>query len=360
MRFKNSISNLVSIYIFISIISMGIIFFLGYYHYSKKYDSNNFIRSIDTRAEYLSSSIADNLWNLDNTTIERILNVFYSRPNVIKINLTSENMNIFLPEKIGNEDYFHTIKKSVIFINTRGQKKSVESIGTLEVTFSNETEQVKSKNFLIAMFFALNGIGILDENLTKIFNHGFTTRDDGHGFESFLANGNDSNGDTKTEKVVLDSNYHLSFASQGEKALNLVKDSIIRDEPFSLIFIDVRMPPGWDGIKTIEEIFKKDKNVQMVICSAYSDYSSFDLKSKFNESIDRILFLRKPFDSQEILQLAASLTVKWDLAFKNRSYIIELEKALNEIKTLKKFIPICLNVKKLKTVKTTDTILKSS
>ncbi len=168
-------------------------------------------------------------------------------------------------------------------------------------------------------------------------------------FESFLADGEDTvNEEKKDYDDVSDTDYELSFASQGEEAFSLVKKSLSNNLPFSLMFIDVRMPPGWDGIKTLEEIFKIDNNIQAVICSAYSDYSSFDIKYNFKNSIDRILFLRKPFDSQEILQLAASLTVKWDLAFRNRNYILELEKALNDIKTLKKFIPICAKCKKMK------------
>ena len=168
-------------------------------------------------------------------------------------------------------------------------------------------------------------------------------------FDSFLASGEDvETVDTKPKDNKDDFNFELTFASQGEDALKLVKDSLSKKLPYSLVFMDVRMPPGWDGMKTLEEIFKIDDNIQAVISSAYSDYSSFDLKNKFNTAIDRILFLRKPFDSQEILQLAASLTKKWDLAFKNKNYIIELEKALNDIKTLKKFIPICAKCRKMK------------
>ncbi len=176
MKLKNSISNLISVSIFFSIFLMGAVFFLGYYYYSKIEDSENFIKGVDTRVEHLSSSIADNLWNLDKTTIERILEVFYSSPNVIKINLLSEDMNIVLPEKEGNKEYFHKIKKSVVFLNNRSNNKTVESIGTIEVVFSDEAESVKNKKFLTIMFFALIGTVVVVIIILKVVLNKFIVK----------------------------------------------------------------------------------------------------------------------------------------------------------------------------------------
>jgi len=121
-----------------------------------------------------------------------------------------------------------------------------------------------------------------------------------------------------------DSDFNVDFAIQGEEAFEIIKKSLVEDKPYALVFMDVRMPPGWDGLKTLEEIYKIDKNIQAVICSAYSDYSFLDLKEKFGEA-DNILFLKKPFDSHEVLQLATSLTKKWDLSIQNKNYIKDLE-----------------------------------
>ena len=79
-----------------------------------------------------------------------------------------------------------------------------------------------------------------------------------------------------------------------------------------MVTVDVRMPPGWDGIETTQKLWEVDPDLQVVICSAYSDYSWDEIIAKLGNS-DRLLFLKKPFDAMEILQLANALTEKWRL-----------------------------------------------
>src|SRR5437016_12197931 len=67
--------------------------------------------------------------------------------------------------------------------------------------------------------------------------------------------------------------FELSFASQGEEALKRVCEALDIGQPYAAAFVDMRMPPGWDGIRTIQEIWKKDPDIQIVICTAYSEYS---------------------------------------------------------------------------------------
>ncbi len=122
-------------------------------------------------------------------------------------------------------------------------------------------------------------------------------------FEGFMEE------EIESSSINSDLNFNVDFAIQGQDAYEMIKESLAEGNPYALVFMDVRMPPGWDGLKTLEEIFKIDKNIQAVICSAYSDYSFIDLKERFGES-DSILFLKKPFDSHEVLQLTASLTKK--------------------------------------------------
>ncbi len=114
MRPKDSISNQLSFYIFIAISFASALYFFSYYFYSIQKDRDNFVNGINDRTEYLSYSISENLWNLDISTIERILGVFNSNREVISIKLESENVNINLPPKTGNEKFFHTITKEII------------------------------------------------------------------------------------------------------------------------------------------------------------------------------------------------------------------------------------------------------
>jgi len=131
--------------------------------------------------------------------------------------------------------------------------------------------------------------------------------------------------------------YHIDDAFQGEEAIKMVEQAINEGYPYSLIFMDVRMPPGIDGIQAITEIWKIDPYVEIVICTAYSDYTWDQILIKLGHN-DRLLFIRKPFDNISIKQITLSLTTKWNSQKLNRVYIENLEtevaKRTRELKTL--------------------------
>lgn len=105
--------------------------------------------------------------------------------------------------------------------------------------------------------------------------------------------------------------YDLSHAYQGEEALGLVKASLEKDQPYALCFMDVRMPPGWDGIETIKRIWEVDPNLEMVICTAYSDYSWEKILNELGTT-EHLMFLRKPFDVVSVKQMTLALVRKWN------------------------------------------------
>lgn len=107
--------------------------------------------------------------------------------------------------------------------------------------------------------------------------------------------------------------FALEFAPQGQAALAQVRAARAAGRPFALAFVDMRMPPGWDGLTTILELWKADPEIQTVICTAYSDRSWEEIQAALTAR-DRWLVLKKPFDRIEVLQLANSLTEKWKLA----------------------------------------------
>lgn len=110
-----------------------------------------------------------------------------------------------------------------------------------------------------------------------------------------------------------DNLFIITSALQGQDALALVEQSVATGEPFAMAFVDMRMPPGWDGVETIEHLWKADPSLQIVICSAHSDYQWQSVVKRLGRS-EQLLFLRKPFDPAEVYQLALSLTQKWELA----------------------------------------------
>ncbi len=123
--------------------------------------------------------------------------------------------------------------------------------------------------------------------------------------------------------------YEVDSALQGEEALAMVDKAAQEGRPYALIFMDVRMPPGWDGIETISRIWIKHPYIEMVLCTAYSDYTWDDIVAKLGSS-DKLLFLRKPFDAVAVQQMALSLVKKWNLGEQARNYVKNLEQEVQQ------------------------------
>jgi len=106
--------------------------------------------------------------------------------------------------------------------------------------------------------------------------------------------------------------FELDTAMQGREGVALVKQALESGTPYATAFVDVRMPPGWDGVETVARMWEVQPDLQIVICTAYSDYSWEDMMRRFGRS-DNLLILKKPFDNVEVLQLAHALTKKWQV-----------------------------------------------
>jgi diguanylate cyclase len=109
---------------------------------------------------------------------------------------------------------------------------------------------------------------------------------------------------------ALQPGFELHYAQQGKQGVRMVQEARAAGRPFALAFIDMRMPPGWDGLETIENLWRVDPDVQVVICSAHSDYDWADFNERLGHS-DKLLVLKKPFEPIEVLQCASALTRKW-------------------------------------------------
>jgi PAS domain S-box-containing protein len=118
--------------------------------------------------------------------------------------------------------------------------------------------------------------------------------------------------------------FQLDSAYQGRDGLELVKQAVKQGARYAVAFVDVRMPPGWDGVETTARIWEVDPDLQIVICTAYSDCSWEEMLEKLGRS-DRLVILKKPFDSIEVLQLANSLSRKWHLLQESKNKMAGLE-----------------------------------
>jgi CheY-like chemotaxis protein len=153
----------------------------------------------------------------------------------------------------------------------------------------------------------LNKILIVDDN-----------REIHKDYEKILLPGNDEHetdaaeaaffGEAITTKKV-EPQYQLDHAYQGQEALEMVKAAVENDAHYTFAFVDMRMPPGWDGVETIENLWAVDPKLQVVVCTAYSDYSWEEMITRLGTT-DKMLILKKPFDNVEVQQIALALTEK--------------------------------------------------
>jgi two-component system NtrC family sensor kinase len=116
-------------------------------------------------------------------------------------------------------------------------------------------------------------------------------------------------GDDVCERLV----FELDSAYQGTEGVLMVERAVAEGRPYALAFVDVRMPPGPDGIESLARMWEADPRMQAVVCSAHTDYRWDDIANKLGQR-DSLLILRKPFDIVEVLQIAHALALKWQIS----------------------------------------------
>ena len=116
-----------------------------------------------------------------------------------------------------------------------------------------------------------------------------------------------------TPGLAVYEDFEIDSAFQGQEGLEKIRQALNEGRPYAMAFVDVRMPPGWDGVETIQRIWKEYPELQVTVCTAYSDYSWMNFIERFGQT-DKLLILKKPFDNIEVRQIACSLAEKWYLS----------------------------------------------
>jgi CheY-like chemotaxis protein len=101
--------------------------------------------------------------------------------------------------------------------------------------------------------------------------------------------------------------FEVDSAFQGPEGVARVQEAQVAGRPYALVFLDYRMPPGWNGVETLRHLWRVAPSQRVVLCSAYSDYSWEDIHQEFGLS-PLLTELRKPFDSQQVRQVALTLS----------------------------------------------------
>jgi DNA-binding NtrC family response regulator len=126
------------------------------------------------------------------------------------------------------------------------------------------------------------------------------------------------------ELLTRQAEFEVDSAFQGIHGLARVYHAIQEGRPYAMAFLDVRMPPGWDGIEVAPKLWVADPDLQIVICTADPGYSWEEIIAKLGT--DRLVILKKPFDRMEVLQLAHNLTERWQTRQIRRSEQKKAEK----------------------------------
>lgn len=164
------------------------------------------------------------------------------------------------------------------------------------------TQEIKSSYHIIV----IDDNAAIHEDFRKILGKASETNSELDDMEAFLF---DDERDRGQDNGV---QFEIEYASQGQEGLDIVRRASEEGNPFSLAFVDGRMPPGWDGIETISHLWGVAPELQVVLCTAYADYSWSEIQKVLGAS-DSLLILKKPFDNVEVLQMAHAMTRKWEL-----------------------------------------------
>jgi signal transduction histidine kinase len=121
--------------------------------------------------------------------------------------------------------------------------------------------------------------------------------------------------------------YEIDSAYQGIEAMESVQSAVDAGHQYALAFVDMRMPPGWDGLETIEKLWSVDPGLQVVICSAYSHYDWDEVLGRLNRP-DKLLVIKKPFEAVEVLQCANAMASKWHSERQLRGHLASLEQTI--------------------------------
>jgi diguanylate cyclase (GGDEF)-like protein len=124
-------------------------------------------------------------------------------------------------------------------------------------------------------------------------------------------------------------NFEVDSALQGQDGVERAREALRAGRPYAMAIVDMQMPPGWDGLETIERLWKVDPDVQVVICSAHAGYDWTELVARLGHA-DKLLVVKKPFEPIEVLQCANALTRKWQNEWVVRRQVETLEKVVTD------------------------------
>ena len=106
--------------------------------------------------------------------------------------------------------------------------------------------------------------------------------------------------------------FELLHATSGEQACDIILNARRWSQPIAVAYVDIRMPAGIDGPETIRRVRTMDRDVEVVMMTAYTDKTLAEIIEDM-ELLHKLLYIRKPFVHEEIQQITVALVGKWNL-----------------------------------------------
>ncbi len=148
----------------------------------------------------------------------------------------------------------------------------------------------------------------------------------------------DSNLRKTLSDILRAKGYEIHAAKDGTEGLALLKRNTIH-----LALVDLRLP-DISGLEVLEKIKVDHPSIEAIILTGNATLDSAI------EATNRGAFsyLQKPYDVDQLLLHIRHAIEKQQAAAEREKLIIQLQEALEKVKTLRGFIPICASCKKVR------------
>ena len=108
------------------------------------------------------------------------------------------------------------------------------------------------------------------------------------------------------EDAEAEPHFEVVACSQGNDAIDLARDAADKGSPFDVVILDVRMPPGIDGVEAGSEIRKLDPDVEIVFVTGFSDVPLDELQRRVPPPM-KLHYFNKPLSFSQLAQDVATM-----------------------------------------------------
>jgi CheY-like chemotaxis protein len=93
--------------------------------------------------------------------------------------------------------------------------------------------------------------------------------------------------------------FDVVACSQGDDAISLAEKAANDGQPFDVVILDMRMPPGIDGVEAGSRIRAMDPDVEIVFVTGYSDVPLEELQRRVPPPM-KLHYFNKPLSLERL------------------------------------------------------------